>query len=236
MKNDILESALNTNSVMRNLDMESWERRDHFTFFQNLKSCNYGVTIQQDVTELLKFRENIKDSGESIRFSDVLYFFAMKSVNAIPEFMTRIVDGKPVIFDKVHPAFTYISKGCTLHSNCLAKYADNYAQQAKNIEISRLNTDKNPTLTPENGEKQNLIYFSIAVGIPFTSLSNPWGDCNIDSVPRIIFGQVTESETGKKILPVSIELLHSLADGKHVAEFFRLFGEMCTNPEKHINI
>ncbi len=234
--NKTLESALATDSTMQILDMDSWERRDHFTFFQNSKSCNYGVTIQQDVTELCNFREKIKTSGKTIRFSDILYFFAMKSVNAIPEFRTRIVDGKPVIYDKVHPAFTYIPKNCALHSNCLAAYADNYAQQARNIEISRQNTDKNPTLTPKNGEKQNLIYFSITVGIPFTAASNPWGDCNVDSVPRILFGQITESETGKKILPVSIELLHSLADGKHVAEFLKLFGKMCSNPEKHINI
>lgn len=230
------ESALNTDSVMRKLDVASWERHEHFTFFQNSKSCQYGMTIQQDVTELCNFRKKIKTSGKSIRFSDALYFFAMKSVNAIPEFRTRIVDRTPVIFDKVHPAFTYIPKGRTLHANCLAKYADNYAEQAKNIEISRQNTDKNPTLTPENGEKQNLIYFSITVGIPFTSASNPWGDCNVDSVPRILFGQITESEAGKKIMPISIELLHSLADGKHIAEFLRLFGEMCSNPEKYINI
>ncbi len=234
--NKTLESTFATDSTMQILDMDSWERRDHFTFFQNCKSCQYGFTIQQDVTELCNFREKIKTSGKSIRFSDTLYFFAIKSANAIPEFRTRIVDGKPVIFDKVHPAYTYIPKGCTLHANCLAAYADNYVEQARNIEISRQNSDKNPTLTPENGDKQNLIYLSINAGISFTSASNPWGDNNVDTAPRILFGQVTETETGKKTLPVSVELLHSLADGKHITEFFKLFGEMCSNPEKYINI
>ncbi|SDK72901.1 chloramphenicol O-acetyltransferase type A [Maridesulfovibrio ferrireducens] len=230
------ESALITDSIMHNLDMDNWERSEHFTFFQSMKSCQYGFTIQQDITEVCELRKRIKSSAKSIRFSDALYFFATKAANTVPELRTRIVDGKPVIFDKIHPAFTYIPKGRSLHANCLAQYADNYAKLTENIEFSRQNADKNPSLTPKGGDKQNLLYFSINNGVAFTSATNPWGDCNEDSVPRILFGQVTKNAEDKKILPVSIELLHSLADGRHIAEFFKLFGEMCSNPEKYINV
>ncbi|WP_031478947.1 CatA-like O-acetyltransferase [Maridesulfovibrio frigidus] len=228
--------TISTNSNKQNIDMDSWERREHFNFFQSLKSCQYAVTVQQDISKFCAYRRKINSNDKIIRFSDALYFFATKAANAIPEFRTRMVDGKPVIFDKVHPAFTYIPKGKNLHANCLAEYSENYIEQAKNIEISRANADKNPSLTPKGGDKQNLLYFSIAAGISFTAATNPWGDCNVDSVPRILFGQTTKTVEGKETIPISIELLHSLADGKHIADFLKLFNAMCIDPEQYLNI
>ncbi len=224
-------NALKTDSNMEIIDLDSWERTDHFNFFQSIRSCQYGTTVLQDVTELYNFRKEVNKKGRGLRFSDILYYFAIKACNNIQELRTRIVDGKPVIFDVVHPAFTYIPKGRSLHANVLCKYAVNYEKQAANIETARLQADAHPTLTPQGGEKQNLIYFSVVAGVAFTSASNPWGDCNCDSVPRILFGQMTETESGRKQLPISIELLHSLADGRHLAEFYKQFDEMCKKPE-----
>lgn len=228
------DNSLLTESKMEIIDLEKWERTEHFNFFQSIRSCQYGTTVQQDVTELYKFRKEENKKGRGLRFSDILYFFAIKTCNNIPELKTRIVDGQPAIFDVVHPAFTYIPKGRNLHANVLCRYADSYAKQAMNIEAARLHADASPTLTPQGGDKQNLIYFSVVAGVAFTAASNPWGDCNCDSVPRILFGQMTETESGRKQLPIAVELLHSLADGRHLAEFYKQFNEMCKNPADYI--
>ncbi|OEU70318.1 MAG: chloramphenicol acetyltransferase [Desulfovibrio sp. S3730MH75] len=229
-------STISTDSNMQNIDMDTWERAEHFNFFQSMKSCQYAFTVQQDISKFCAYRRKINSDDKNIRFSDALYFFATKAANAIPEFRTRIVDGKPVIFDKIHPAFTYIPKDRNLHANCLAEYSDNYTEQAENIEISRTNADITPSLTPKGGDKQNLLYFSINTGISFTAATNPWGDCNADSVPRILFGQMTKTVEGKETIPISIELLHSLADGKHIAEFLKRFNKMASDPEQYLNI
>ncbi|WP_432735764.1 CatA-like O-acetyltransferase [Maridesulfovibrio sp. FT414] len=229
-----MNQALCSESRMEIIDLETWERTEHFNFFQSLQKCNYGTTVQVDVSTLYDFRKEANNNGGKLRFSDLVYFFAMKAVNAIPELRTRIVDGNPVIFDVVHPAFTYIPKGRSLHANVVCRYAENYAEQSKYFEIARNNSDIAPTLSPEGGNKQNLIYFSIVTGVPFSAASNPWGDCSCDSVPRILFGQMHETESGRKMLPVSIELLHSLADGRHLAEFYRVFTELCSNPQNEI--
>lgn len=221
-------------SRMEIIDLEKWERTEHFNFFQSIKNCNYGTTVQQDITALYEFRRNSNGNGTRMRFSDLIYFFAIKAVNRIPELRSRIVDGRPVMFDVVHPAFTYIPEGRELHANVLCAFSDDYKTQVVNFDAARNNSDAAPTLTPAGGDKQNLVYFSVVAGVPFTSASNPWGDCAYDSVPRILFGQMHTSESGRKLLPVSIELLHSLADGKHLAEFYRMFGEMCTEPEKYL--
>lgn len=230
-----MQKALITESNMEIIDLENWERTEHFNFFQSMKSCQYGVTVQQDVSPLWSFRKAANREGRGLRFSDMLYYFATRAANAVPELRTRLVDGNPVIFDVIHPAFTYIPKGRNLHANVLACYDEVYSNTERNIQSARDNSDAAPTLTPAGGDKQNLLYFSITTGVPFTSASNPWGDCQVDSVPRILFGQMTETETGKMILPISIELLHSLADGKHLAQFLSLINDMCLNPEKFID-
>jgi hypothetical protein len=61
-----------------------------------------------------------------------------------------------------------------------------------------------------------LLYFSVLPGLAFSSLSNPWGDPWVDSVPRIIFGKVVETVRGVQEIPVSVEALHSLVDGVHI--------------------
>ncbi|CCO24214.1 CatA-like O-acetyltransferase [Maridesulfovibrio hydrothermalis] len=228
------KKALLTDSEMQIIDMEIWERTEHFNFFQSIKSNNYGMTVQQDVTALCNFRKKINGNGCKRRFSDILYYFATRAANAIPELRTRIVDGKPVLFDVVHPSFTYVPKGRNLHANVLARYAEKFSEQTAYFDAARENSDQSPTLMPEGGDKQNLIYFSIVAGVAFTSTTTPWGDCSYDSVPRILFGEMTKTESGKASLPIAIELLHCLADGKHIAEFFKLFNEMCMEPEKYL--
>lgn len=222
-------------SEMTRIDLKTWERTEHFNFFQSMHKCNYGTTVQQDVTELLAYRNSSGKTGRKLRFSDIIYFLAMKAVNKVPELRTRIVEENPVLFNVVHPAFTYIPKGRNLHANVVAAYAETCSGQSANFESARQCADETPTLTPKGGDGQNLIYLSIVSGVAFSSASNPWGDCSCDSVPRILFGQIHETGDGKKMLPVAIELLHSLADGQHLAEFYRLFGAMCENPADYLS-
>lgn len=228
------DRALQTESKISFLDMETWERAEHFTFFQSLCTSRYGFTVQQDVTELFNYRKEQNNGSAKIRFSSMLYYLATRAANDIPEFRTRIVDGKPAIYDVIHPAFTYIPKGRNLHANCLCRLGQNFSETAANIEVTRQNADKKPTLTPAGGDKPNLFYFSVVNGVAFTSASNPWGNCNTDSVPRILFGHITENESGKKIMPVAVEALHGLMDGKHFGDFFSKFDAMCKEPEKYL--
>ncbi len=228
------DKNITTESKITFLDMEKWERAEHFNFFQSMRNSQYGFTVQQDVTELLAYRKNQNTKSDKLRFSDMLYYLATLAGNKIPELRTRIVEGKPAIYDVIHPAFTYIPKGRNLHANCLCRLGRDFKETSANIDSARQSADENPLLTPAGGEQPNLFYFSVVNGISFTSASNPWGDCNVDSVPRILFGHITENESGRKFMPVTAEALHGLMDGKHFGDFFKIFDEMCRKPEDYL--
>ncbi len=80
--------ALLTESKMEFLDMETWERAEHFTFFQSLCTSRYGFTVQQDVTELFNYRKE-QNSGsaklDSRPYSTILQpAQQMKYLNSAP--------------------------------------------------------------------------------------------------------------------------------------------------------
>lgn len=205
--------------TMHAIDMDCWERREHFHFFQSVARPQVEVTAPLDVTGLLAYRSAL-DLASRPRLSDMLYFLAARAANGIEEFRQRLVERTPVAFDRVDIAFTYVPKGRLLHANCLAAYSERFGEAAAAIDAARAGADANPTLTPAGAEGQGMLYFSIVRGLRFTSMNNPWGDPWLDSVPRVIFGAVHETPGGGWAAPVSVEALHSFIDGRHIEAFF----------------
>jgi len=139
----------------------------------------------------------------------------------------RIVDRRPVEFDRIHSGFTYVSKGSRLHCNCVAEFDDSFSLFSKAIQSARDAADQAPTLTPSGGESQALVYMSCLPSVSFTAFSNPWDDPWTDTVPRIAFGKV---DPDSKKMPVSIEALHSFIDGTHIASFLSCMQRILSDP------
>ena len=208
---------------MKYLD-DSWERNEHFNFFQSRKNPCFSVSFSANVARLYEVK---KQNG--LRLTDCIYFAAMLAVHGVAGFRQRIVNLRPVEFDSIDAAFTYIPKGRTLHCNCVAKFDRKFSVFSSNISAARAIADQNPALCPEGGDVQNLIYFSCLPDIPILSATNPWGDPWVDSVPRILFGK--KDSLGN--LTVSIEALHSFIDGIHLAEFYKLFSQIIESPHEY---
>ena len=72
------------------------------------------------------------------------------------------------------------------------------------------------------GEARNdLIYYSSIPWLDFTDLKHAGRMSKGQSIPRISTGRLVPVED-KLMMSVSVELNHGLADGYHVAQFFRL--------------
>lgn len=159
-----------------------------------------------------------------------MYYAIMNSVNTVSEFKMRIIDLRPVEFEIIDAAFTYVAASSQLHSNCIAEYCDDFSLFRENVQAARERADVRPTLCPERCESQALVYMTCLKDVAFTSFGNPWGDPWVDTVPRVAFGKV-DPQTKK--MPVSIEALHSFIDGVHIAAFLRRFEEIVSDPAAH---
>lgn len=207
------------------IDIDSWDRKEHFDFFQANRNPCLCITAHVDVKEVLEFRK--RQALQRPRFTDCVYYSIMKSANAIPEFRMRIVDRRPVEFGRIHAGFTYVSKESRLHSNCVAQFDDSFALFSQAIQSARDAADLAPTLTPAGGESQALVYMSCLPSVSFTAFSNPWDDPWTDTVPRIAFGKAAPDTN---TMPVSIEALHSFIDGTHIASFLGCLEAILNDP------
>jgi chloramphenicol O-acetyltransferase type A len=78
--------------------------------------------------------------------------------------------------------------------------------------------------------RDNVIYFTTLPWISFTSFAHARDKGRGESIPRIVFGKFTE-ESGRLMLPISVEVHHALMDGLHVGRFLTRLEQALAEPE-----
>lgn len=200
------------------LDIESWNRKDQFRFFNQFEEPFFGVTVQVDCTEAYA---KAKASG----YSFFLYYLhlSLKAANQIEPFRYRISDGKVYLHDTVNASPTINRPDGTFGFSYMDYHPDfeNFAEAAKiTIEEVRNSTGLIPAVSGEN-----VIHYSSVPWINFTGLSHARSFSFKDSCPKISFGKMTEVN-GRKQMPVSIHVHHALMDGFHVGQYIDLYQQL----------
>ena len=91
------------------IDLEHWNRKEHFLFFGSMDDPFFGLTTQIDVTSI--YKEAKADHASFFLYS---LHKIMTAVNEVEEFRYRIIDNIPVCFDRIHVGTTIGGK--TVHS------------------------------------------------------------------------------------------------------------------------
>jgi chloramphenicol O-acetyltransferase type A len=201
--------------MKQKLNLETWNRKEHFLFFKQMEEPFFGVTITVDCT---KAYEKAKEMGVS--FFTYYLHKTLVAVNSIEPFRYRIIDNEVYIFDRIDVSSTILREDKTFGFSQI-EYSKDLNQFAENTkkEIERIQSTTG-LFTREYSE--NLIHFSALPWINFTSFSHARSFTWPDSCPKISFGKMME-ENGKKTMSMSIHVHHGLMDGFHVGEFVELF-------------
>jgi chloramphenicol O-acetyltransferase type A len=204
--------------VKQKLNLNTWNRKEHFQFFKQMEEPFFGITTRIDCT---KAYAKSKELGVS--FFTYYLHKTLIAVNAIPNFRYRIIDDEIYIFDTIDASATIFREDKTFGFS-LIEYNENltaFAEIAKR-EIERV---KNTTGLITRDFEINLIHFSAVPWVDFTSYSHARSFSWLDSCPKISFGKLVE-ENNKKTMAMAIHVHHGLMDGYHVGEFVSLFQEM----------
>lgn len=205
---------------MKYIDIDAWNRKEHYQFFSAMKSPSFGMTADVKCT---KAYETAKKEGFSF-FAYYLYL-SIKTVNRIPEFRYRIGDGKVCEYNVINAAATIAREDHTF-AFIFVPYDEDFAVFNKSLQEEILAVKNSSGLRMHDKHLEpNLIRYTAVPWIQFTGLLHPTNFNSNDAVPRISFGKVYE-HAGEKFMPVSVEAHHGLMDGFHMGEYFRLFGEM----------
>ena len=204
--------------MKQKLNLETWNRNEHFLFFKQMEEPFFGITTTVDCT---KAYSNCKEL--EISFFTYYLHKTLQVVNEIENFRYRIIDNEVFIFDRIDASATILREDKTFGFS-LIEFAENINEFAEitKKEIERIQTTTG-LFTREYPE--NLIHFSAMPWINFSSFSHARSYTWADSCPKISFGKLME-ENGKKKMAMSIHVHHGLIDGFHVGEFLNCFQEL----------
>ncbi|WP_372755092.1 CatA-like O-acetyltransferase [Mariniflexile sp.] len=201
---------------MKVIDLNTWNRKLHYKHFIALKDPYFSLTIPFDVTKAYKFsKEN------NISFFGKYLHDCMKAINAVENFKYRIENDLVVEHDVIHASATLMRPNNT-YGFSFIDFNEDLNEFIKNLEAEKERIKSTPDLyPPKNG--LNCIHCSALPWVHFSSQKEPVSGV-LDSVPKIAFSKVLESES-KLIMNVAISVNHALVDGYHIGEFSEKFQE-----------
>ena len=194
------------------LDLAPWSRREHFYLFRAFASPFFSVCVDVDVTALWEMCRQT----DSPSFYVATLFHSLRAANDTEAFRMRIRGDQVWIHDRVRASATVLRDDETFGfgifppARTLQEFDEHGAQEMAAAKLLV------PLVLPNPGE-DDLVYHSSLPWMRFTAFGNAL-DGGKDSVPRIVFGKVTE-ESGRWLMPVAVEVHHALVDGLDVARY-----------------
>ena len=201
--------------MKQELDITTWNRKEHFEFFCKFEEPFFGTTIQLDCT---KAYTKAKELGVS--FFTYYLHKTLVAVNDTENFRYRIQDEKVFIYDIINVSSTILRDDKTFgfseieYNEHLNTFIENY-----NTEATRV---KNTSGLFTREYNENIVHFSALPWINFTSISHSRSFTFPDSCPKFSFGKMT-TENDKKFMSMSVHVHHGLVDGYHLGLFFEEF-------------
>ena len=202
------------------LDLENWNRKEHFAHFSKMEEPFFGATVEIDCTKSYQTVKNLNTSF-------FIYYLhkTLLAVNTIENFKYRISEGKIYINDCIDASATIGREDGTFGFSLIEYHPDfDIFKENALAEIERIQDTSG--LFTRSFEDDNLIHFSAIPWLNFTSLSHARSYTFPDSCPKISFGKMMISETGKRTIPMSVHVHHGLMDGWHVGKFVDFFQEL----------
>lgn len=194
------------------IDLEHWNRKEHFKFFSAFDDPFFGITTLVDFTNIYR---RCKEERKSFFLYSV--HFLLQCVNETEAFKLRIEGGQVVKYDTIHVSPTIGREDGTFGFGFFEYDADLdlFIQKAEK-EIERVRNGSGLSFS-DHTEREDLIRYSALPWFVFSEMKHAVSFGRGDSVPRISTGKLVK-ENDKYLLPVSITVHHALVDGRDVAE------------------
>lgn len=200
------------------IDMAHYTRRAQFDYFRSLKFPYVGVTVDVDVTEVIRFCREEKRS-----FYLTFLHAAALAADGVPELRQRIRDGRIIEYSECPTSHVERTDGAG-YCYCTLRHHMGLREYFEQAEAARRTCRKNGI--KEDGDAESMLFISTLPWFHYSSLIQPaaGGD---EANPRITWGQYVADQNGEIRMPVSILAHHALVDGIHLARFYHNLALEC---------
>lgn len=202
---------------MKYLNVENWNRKEHFNHYRSLEDPYFSVTANVDVTKA--FYKSKKNDQSFF----VTYLHAcLKALNSIENFKYRIKDEKVVIYNTIHASSTIARNDHTFGFSFIYFNDDFFVFNQNFLNEKKRVLNSTGLFSPINSD--DCIYCSALPWVSFTGHKEPYSGQKDESIPKFAFGKMF-AEKNKLKMPISVAANHALVDGYHVGLFFDKFQE-----------
>jgi len=206
---------------MRELDIENWNRKEQFYFFNQFDDPYFAVTIDVEVTSAFKYAKK-----QQLSFFAVYLHACMKAINSVENFRYRIHGDKVIVHDIIHASPTILREDKTFGFSFI-HYNEDLNQFYKNFETEKRRILTTTNLFPKQ-DTDDCIYCSAMTWFKFSGHKEPLFGVKKESVPKLAFGKYIEKDA-KLMMPVAIAVNHALVDGYHVGKFVEAYQNALNN-------
>lgn len=198
--------------MKQKIDLSSWNRKEHFAFFNTFEEPYFGMTTQLNCENAY-----YKAKSLGVPFSTYYLHKTLVAVNENKPFRLRIEDNEVYEFSEIHGSPTVLRADKTFGFSQIDFDPDlNIFAQHAALETARV---EQTTGLFTRDFSPNVIHFSAIPWISFTSISHARSFTLPDSCPKVSFGKMTIDATAKRSIPFSIHVHHALVDGHDVGIF-----------------
>lgn len=200
------------------VDLETWNRKEHFEFFRQFDEPFHSVTVEVDCTRT--YQES-KSQGHSF-FLNYLHK-SLTAANSVRAFKLRIFAAEVYEYETVNASPTIPRSDGSFGFSYMDFHADFDRFHAHAIAVT--NAVRNSTRLFPVESNECVIHYSSLPWLKFTSLSHARHFSAADSAPKISFGKMTETN-GVRVMPMSVHVHHALVDGLDVGHYVDALQEL----------
>jgi len=201
----------------RILDIQQWNRKEHYEFFSQFEEPYFGLNFSIDCTIAYQ-----KAKSRQISFFVYYLYQSLKACNDVDNFKYRIEDGQVFCYEQIHASAT-IGRPDTTFGFSFVPFSDSLEEFARHAaeEAEAIHNSTGLRLNDRTG-RADAIHFSSIPWINFTGLTHARNYKYPDSVPKISFGKM-HKKGDKLLMNSSVHVHHGLMDGYHVGLYVDAF-------------
>ncbi|NRG48331.1 type A chloramphenicol O-acetyltransferase [Bacillus sp. CRN 9] len=213
------------------IDLNTWERKPYFEHFLNHTRCTFSMTANIDITKLLE-RTRVED----IKFYPTFIYMVMKVVNSHVEFRTCFdEEGRLGYWEQMNPSYTIFHNDDKTFSELWTDFNLDFNLFHKNYQEDMNQYGEVKELSPKKQAPQNLVPISCIPWTSFTGFNINIFNDGTYLLPIITGGKYFNQED-KVLLPISIQVHHSVCDGYHASQFFNELQQLAYSCDEWLNL
>lgn len=194
---------------MKEIDLESWERKDIFNLYYQYDIPQISLCTPLEVSKVYEFA---KSKGLSFYFCLCHVFYT--ALLKFEEFMVRSINEKIVVEDGEYVNICAIKQGEENFKIITGRY---YSDIEKFCNETKKKLQSQTTFTeslPSNARRSQVIaYMSCTPWFEFTHITHPQDVQKNSFVPHVSFDKMKINEKGERWVNVSLQVNHAAVDG-----------------------